>query len=186
MKFNEHYNLSGKHATFSPSQPQWLRYSNDKLVEVFENKQAVQRGTELHAWAEQTINLRIKQARSKKTLCAYVNDAIGFGMETERVLYYSDHFYGTADAICFDEKSQFLRIHDLKTGKHPAKIEQLLVYAALFCLEYRMDPFAIGMELRIYQNDEIITFIPTAQEVKDTMKNIIDKNNYLEKYSKGV
>ena len=42
------------------------------------------------------------------------------------------------------------------------------------------------MELRIYQNDEIITFIPTAQEVKDTMKNIIDKNNYLEKYSKGV
>ena len=33
------------------------------------------------------------------------------------------------------------------------------VYAAFFCLEYRLKPFDLkGIELRIYQNDEVFEF----------------------------
>ena len=79
------------------------------------NKKAAEMGSILHAWAKQTIDLGIKQPRSKKTIYSYVNDAIGYKMSTEVVLYYSDRFFGTADAISF--RNGVLRIHDLKTGK---------------------------------------------------------------------
>ena len=153
MNFAKHLNLEGLHAPFSPSQSSWLRYSDNKLVEVYLNKKAREKGTRLHEWAKETIDLRIKQPRSSKTIYAYVNDAIGFRMSTEVVLYYSDYFFGTADTISF--RKNFLRIHDLKTGVNPASMEQLMVYAALFCLEYKIKPATIDIELRIYQNDEI-------------------------------
>ena len=133
MKFNSHLYLEGLHAPFSPSQSSWLRYDEDKAREVYLNRKASERGTRLHAWAKETIDLGIKQPRSKKTIYSYINDAIGFKMSTEVVLFYSERFFGTADAICF--RNRFLRIHDLKTGKIPAHIEQLETYAALFCLE---------------------------------------------------
>ena len=101
MQFNSHKALEGLHATFSPSQPAWLRYSDDKAVEYMSNKQAAEMGTKLHEWAKQTIDLGIKQPKSKKTLYAYVNDAIGYKMSTEVVLYYSPRFFGTADSIVF-------------------------------------------------------------------------------------
>ena len=113
MKFNDHHKLEGKHAIFSASQPAWLRYDDEKLITVFNNLKAKEQGTKLHAWAKDTIDLGIKHPKGKKTLYQYVNDAIGFGMSTEVVLYYSDRFYGTADAICF--RNNMLRIHDLKT-----------------------------------------------------------------------
>lgn len=153
MNFAKHLNLEGLHAPFSPSQSAWLRYSDSKLVESYLNKKAKEKGTRLHAWAKETIDLRIKQPRSSKTIYAYVNDAIGFRMSTEVVLYYSDFFFGTADTISF--RKNFLRIHDLKTGKNPASMEQLMIYAALFCLEYKIKPGTIDIELRLYQNDEI-------------------------------
>lgn len=101
MIFNNHRNLNGLHAPFSASQSSWLRYDISKAIEVYQNKKAAEIGTKLHAWAKETIDLGIKQPRSKKTLYAYVNDAIGFRMATEVVLYYSDRFFGTADAISF-------------------------------------------------------------------------------------
>ena len=128
-------------------------------------------GTRLHNWAKETIDLGIRQPRSKKTIYAYVNDAIGFRMDTEVVLYYSDRFFGTADAISF--KNNFLRIHDLKTGTSPVHIEQPLVYAALFCLEYKIKPSDIKIELRIYQNDEIQIYEPEEGEVEEVMNKIV-------------
>ena len=145
MNFVNHSKLSGLHAPFSPSQPAWLRYSDEKAIAVQQNKKAAELGTSLHAWAKETIDMGIKQPRSKKTLYAYVNDAIGFRMSTEVVLYYSDRFFGTADAICF--RNNKLRIHDLKTGIGPVHMEQLEVYAALFCLEYKIRPGDIEFEL---------------------------------------
>ena len=135
-------------------------------------------GTILHRWAKETIDLGIKQARSKKTLNAYVNDAIQYQMDTEVVLYYSDKFFGTADAISF--RNNFLRIHDLKTGKNPASIEQLMIYAALFCLEYKVKPSEIEMELRIYQNDEVLCHNATAEDIEPIMDTIIRLNKVLE------
>lgn len=179
MNFNNHNKLAGLHAPFSPSQSSWLRYDDEKVVEVYRNKQAAQMGSRLHAWAKETIDLGIKQPRSKKTIYAYVNDAIGFKMSTEVVLFYSERFFGTADAICF--RNNYLRIHDLKTGKTPVHMEQLMIYAALFCLEYKIKPGDIEIELRIYQNDEIVYFNPTAEDIAPIMDTIIHLDKILQK-----
>lgn len=171
MNFTKHLIFEGKHAVFSPSQCSWLNYSDDKALEVWQNKQASERGTRLHAWAKDTIDLGIRQPRSKQTLYSFVNDAIGFRMSTEVVLCYSERFFGTADAISF--RKNLLRIHDLKTGKIPAHMEQLEIYAALFCLEYRYEPYNIQIELRIYQNDEIIISNPDPADIDEIMKKIV-------------
>ena len=184
MFFNRHTNLEGLHAPFGASKSSWLRYSDEKIVEVYNNLQAAEMGTRLHEWAKQTIDLGIKQSRSKKTIYSYVNDAIGFNMSTEVVLFYSENFFGTADAISF--RNNFLRIHDLKTGRRPVHMEQLEIYAALFCLEYKVKPGDIRMELRIYQNDEILVHEPTAEDILPIMDKIVHVNKMLEKIERGV
>lgn len=184
MFFNNHTNLEGLHAPFGASKSSWLRYSDDKIIEVYNNLQAAEMGTRLHEWAKQTIDLGIKQSRSKKTIYSYVNDAIGFNMSTEVVLFYSENFFGTADAISF--RNNFLRIHDLKTGRRPVHMEQLEIYAALFCLEYKIKPSDIRMELRIYQNDEILVHEPTAEDILPIMDKIVHVNKMLEKIERGV
>jgi hypothetical protein len=65
------------------------------------------------------------------------------------------------------------RMHDLKTGSIPAHMEQLMVYAALFCLEYKVKPGALNAELRIYQNDEIQIHSPKADEIAPIIDKII-------------
>ena len=183
MNFNQHFSLNGLHAPFSPSQPSWLKYTDEKALDVYSNKKAAEMGTRLHNWAKETIDLGIRQPRSKKTIYAYVNDAIGFRMDTEVVLYYSDRFFGTADAISF--KNNFLRIHDLKTGTSPVHIEQPLVYAALFCLEYKIKPSDIKIELRIYQNDEIQIYEPEEGEVEEVMNKIVHLDELLSSCEEG-
>ena len=178
MIFTKHSKLEGLHAAFGASQSAWLRYDDDKAIEVFQNKKAAEMGTILHDWAKRTIDLGIKQPRSKKTIYAYVNDAIGFKMDTEVVLYYSDYFFGTADAISF--RNGKLRIHDLKTGKS-GHMEQLEIYAALFCLEYKIRPGDIEMELRMYKNDEVIVHTPTAEDIVPIMDKIVHLNKIIER-----
>lgn len=182
MNFVKHLNLEGLHAPFSPSQPSWLRYDDQKALDVYLNKKAAEIGTRLHAWAKETIDLGIKQPRSRKTIYAYVNDAIGFKMSTEVVLYYSDYFFGTADAISF--RNGTLRIHDLKTGKVgkiESHLEQLEIYAALFCLEYKVKPSEIDIELRVYKTDEVVCHNPTAEDILPIMDKIVHLNKILEK-----
>lgn len=184
MFFNNHTNLEGLHAPFGASKSSWLRYSDEKIVEVYNNLQAAEMGTRLHEWAKQTIDLGIKQSRSKKTIYSYVNDAIGFNMSTEVILFYSERFFGTADAISF--RNNFLRIHDLKTGKRPVHMEQLEIYAALFCLEYKVKPSEIKIELRIYQNDEVLVHEPSAEDISIIMNKIIHLDKVLENVERGL
>ena len=183
MIFNEHGKLNGLHAPFSPSQSSWLRYDDEKALEVFENKKSAEMGTRLHAWAAETIKLGIRMPKTKKTLNAYVNDAIGFGMSPEVVLFYSPRFFGTADTISF--RNRVLRIHDLKTGIRPASIEQLEIYAALFCLEYKMKPDDIVIELRLYQNDDTVQHNPSPEAISDIMAKIVHFDELLEKAEYG-
>lgn len=171
MKFVNHYNLEGSHAFLGASKYHWLNYDEQKLIESYNNFLAAQRGTELHAFAAQCIKLGQKLPKSPKTLNMYVNDAIGYKMTPEQILYYSDNCFGTADAILF--RNDMLRIHDLKTGTIPAHMEQLMIYAALFCLEYKVKPGTIQTELRIYQNDEIIVHAPQADEIVPIVDKII-------------
>jgi hypothetical protein len=127
------------------------------------------RGTDLHNFALDAIRLGVKLPKSAKTLHLYVNDAIGYRMTPEQILYYSDNAFGTADTVSFRRNK--LRVHDLKTGLHPCSIHQLEVYAALFCLEYRFKPTEIEIELRIYQNNEVQVF----EADPDLITHIMDK-----------
>lgn len=188
MKFHNHKNLEGLHAMFSPSQSHWLRYDDEKALEVYRNRKASEMGTRLHQWAKETIDLGIKQPRSNKTLSAYVNDAIGFKMSTEVVLFWSERIFGTADAISFryekESGKDVLRIHDLKTGKVgriDGHIEQLEVYAALFCLEYHIKPSDIRIELRVYKNDEVVCHEPAAEDIVYIMDRIIHLDKFIMK-----
>lgn len=171
MQFNKHYNLEGSHAFLGASKFHWINYDEEKLIASYNSFLAAQKGTELHSFAAQCIRLGQRLPKSHKTLNMYVNDAIGFKMVPEQVLYYSDNCYGTADSIIF--KDDFLRIHDLKTGTTPTHMEQLMIYAALFCLEYKVKPGMIGMELRIYQSDDMIVANPQADDILPIIDKII-------------
>lgn len=171
MNFNTHFDLEGKHAFLGASKYHWINYSDDKLVETYTRFNATLKGTQLHEFAAMCIRLGQKLPRSQKTLNMYVNDAIGFKMTPEQPLYYSENCFGTADAISF--RNNLLRIHDLKTGVIPAHIEQLLVYSALFCLEYKIKPSNIDIELRLYQNDEVLVHNPEVDEIAPIMDKIV-------------
>ena len=182
MNFNRHFELDGRHAFLSPSKYHWLNYDEEKLAESYRKSLAVKRGTELHDFAAHCIRLNQKLLKSRKTHNMYVNDCIGFKMTPEQPLYFSDNCFGTADAICF--RDAFLRIHDLKTGVTPAHMEQLMIYAALFCLEYRVKPGTIRTELRIYQNNEIIVSNPEADELVPVMDRIISYDRVINRIDK--
>ena len=201
MNFINHTDLKGKHALLAPSQPHWLNYSEDDLYKKFVSTYAQSMGTLLHELAETLIRNSIKLKKTDKTVVLvhllkndipraaididriynnfmnYVNDAIGFKLTPEQPLVYSEYCFGTADAISF--RNNLLRIHDYKSGTLPAKMEQLMVYAALFCLEYKFKPGEIEMELRIYQNDEIIFHNPTADDIAPIMDTIIHSDKMI-------
>lgn len=180
MLFNKHSQLVGKHAFLSASKHAWTNYDDEKLDRVYLNNLAAQRGTELHMFAYQAIRLGVPLQRTQKTLNMYVNDAIGYRMVPEQILYFSDNCFGTADTICFRRGK--LRVHDLKTGEIQTSFRQLEVYAALFCLEYLMKPFDIQMELRIYQNDvvEILEADP------DSIIHIMEKIRLFDKRIEAI
>lgn len=171
MEFREHHNLKDAHAFLGASKYHWLNYDDEKMIQCYRNAMAAKRGTELHDFAAKAIKLGQRLPKSNKTICAYVNDAIGFRMTPEQILYYSENCFGTADAICF--RNDLLRIHDLKTGTTPASMKQLEIYAALFCLEYHIQPKDICFELRIYQNDDVATANPGIDQIVPVMDKII-------------
>ena len=171
MNFNEHSELEGLHAFLSASKYHWINYDEDKLYSAYINHLAAEQGTMLHDFAKTCILMNQRLDDNKKTLNMYVNDAIGFKMTPEQPLYFSENCFGTADTISF--KNGFLRIHDLKSGVTPAHMEQLMIYAALFCLEYDMNPFEIEIELRIYQSDEVFVENPDPKDIRLIMDKII-------------
>lgn len=179
MIFNKHSNLEGQHAFLGASKYHWINYDEEKIAESYSRYLATEKGTVLHDFAARCITLGQKLPKSQKTLNMYVNDAIGFKMIPEQILYYSDNCFGTADSIVF--RNNFLRIHDLKTGLIPAHMEQLRVYAALFCLEYKKKPSELSMELRIYQNDEILIENPMADDIVPIIDKIITFDKIISK-----
>lgn len=203
MNFNDHSNLRNKHAPFSPSSYYWLQDTEEEAIKRYCTSFASTVGTILHELASEYIEYGYKMTKFDKkqipmrllvngippmvvdrlpiddifeNLMNYINDAVGFHMSPEVLLYYSDNVFGTTDAICFDERERMLRIHDLKNGTQPAKIDQLMIYDALFCLEYghilKFRPEDIKSELRIYQGGEIVYCEPNADDVIMVMEQI--------------
>lgn len=189
MKWNNHSRdiPEGSHAFLGASKYSWLNYDEEKLATVYRSFKATQLGTRLHALAAEHIELGLNMPDTNKTFDKYVNDAIGFRMSPEVPLYYSENCYGTTDAISFTNndthksKKYFLRIHDLKTGVTPASLHQLEIYAALFFLEYSIRPEDTEIELRLYQNDEVLIGKPKTKDIKPIMNKIILFDKVIEK-----
>lgn len=202
MIFERYSELDGKHAVLSPSQCSWLNYeTEDDLFKRFKSYYAAKIGTVAHDFAQELIskNMRLNKGDRKMVFfellkndiprtvinlddwydsySLYVNDAISFHMTPEVSLKYSDYAFGKTDAICFD--NDILRIHDLKTGANPAKMDQLVCYAALFCLRYSKKPKDIETHLRIYQSNEVLTFDPEPIDICETMDTIVKFNKTL-------
>lgn len=87
MNFNRHSNLEGQHAFLGASKYHWINYTDDKIADSYVRFLATQKGTVLHAFAAQCILLGQKLPKSQKTLNMYVNDAIGYKMTPEQILY---------------------------------------------------------------------------------------------------
>lgn len=208
MIFNKHSELEGRHAILSPSKHYWLNYDDEGLMRNYISSFATDIGTLVHEYACDRIRFRmpldaendeakngllmhlmkngipfrvIDLDRLFYNLVPYVNDCIGYKMESEVILKYSDLCFGTADAI--GVRRNWLRIYDLKTGVSPASMDQLLCYAGLFFMEYKRDyhPDTMKVELRIYQNQEVQIMTPTLEEIKTVMKKIAHGNAVLMK-----
>lgn len=171
------------HAFLSPSGYSWVNYDDDRLIERFKTHTAAQLGTRLHLLAEELINLRRKQPNTADAFNLFVNDAIGFKMLAEKFLYYSEYCHGTADALSFKDKE--LRIHDLKTGVSKASPLQLEIYAAIFCLEYKIKPKDIKITLRIYQFDKFVEWNPPTQKIITIMQKIKRFDTIIKKHIKS-
>lgn len=178
MNFNDHSGFEGQHAFLSASKYHWVNYDEEKLIRVYSSMLAAQKGTELHAFACDAIRLGIKLPKSHQTLNMYVNDALGYHMTPEQVLFYSVNAFGTADSISF--KKNLLRIHDLKTGVSPVSMLQPEIYASLFCLEYDVKPNDISMELRIYQNCDVLIETPDPDDIFHIMDKIVTFDKRIE------
>lgn len=202
-----------KHALLSPSKcKQWKDYDEESLLKLVKSTTAAEIGTVIHEYAADRIAWGDKINKGEKksilfelyragvmplaidlvdanfifeNLMNYVNDAIGFHMKPEVEVFYSEWCFGTADALLYSEKDKFLRIHDLKTGTLPAHMDQLVDYAALYCLQNRIKVTDITAELRIYQAGEIIQYIPESDEILEMMENNIQKSNFVEKINSG-
>ena len=203
MNFNQHSDLEGQHAFLGASKFSWLNYDQDKLEIAYKRQYSTLMGTVLHDLAHRCIKNRVKLSKNDRhlinltllengipqglidpndileALVPFVNDAIGFRMESEQILYYTENAFGTADVISF--KDNYLRIHDYKSGILPVHMEQLRIYAALFCLEYLVKPENIKIELRIYQKGEILYEEADSKDIRAIMNKIIDSDRYLRK-----
>lgn len=208
MNFNKHLELEGRHALLSPSKHYWMNYDDDALIKNYISSFATDIGTLVHEFAADRIKYRVpldlenEEAKNSLlifllkngipfrvidldrifyNLVPYVNDAIGYKMDSEVRLKYSDLCFGTADAI--GVRRNWLRIHDLKTGQTPASMDQLMCYAGLFFLEYKRDyrPQTMKVELRIYQNQEVLVTQPSSEEIKAVMDKIIHGDSVLNK-----
>lgn len=178
MLFNNHSSIHGKHAFLSPSNYHWLNYDDQKLEARYYAASSAKRGTDIHELAHEAIRLNIPLDESNNALASYVTDAIEYKMRCEQALYYSDNCFGTADTIGF--YGNLLRIHDLKTGITATSEKQLEVYAALFCLEYCIDPYEIEIELRIYQREEVRVYEAIPEAIESIMEKIVYFDNQIE------
>lgn len=180
MNWKSYSHLRETHAFLSPSKYHWLRYDKEKLIERYKTHSAQALGTRFHNVAAELISLAVRLPDIPVAINMHVNDAIGFGMSPEVVLYYSPNCYGTADAISWE--NGILRIHDLKTGRSSVSLDQLMVYAALFCLDYDVEPTdLLETHLRVYQGEEVIIFNPSPREVFDVTKIIIEADKIINK-----
>ena len=207
MIWHKHLNHDkNTHAFCSASKYSWRNWDVDKLLQMKAASYAAAIGTAVHEYAEGNIAKKIRIQKGDKhgvlrhlvvekkiperainidyifpTLMMYVNDCIGYRLDPEVYLEFSDDFSGTADALQYENR--VLQVSDLKTGVRPASFEQLENYASLFCLEYKVNPKDIQKIIfRIYQAGEIQVAEPDPSVIMDVMERMKRTNSVLEKW----
>jgi hypothetical protein len=172
LRWKKHSHLEGQHAFLSPSSYHWINYDEEKLAFRYKALKAALEGVEHHRYAAICIEEGIVQDNETTTVGLYINDCIRYKMHPEMVLFYSPTAFGTTDAIAY--RYRVLRISDLKSGVTRTSEHQLEVYAALFCLEYEIDPFSLrGIELRIYQDGRVRKYEGDPYLIKGIMDKIV-------------
>lgn len=185
MRFRKHSHLEGQHAFLSPSSYHWINYDEEKLAFRYKTLRASLEGIEQHRYAAICIEEKIVQDDETTTVGLYINQSIQFRMSAEIVLFYSPNAFGTVDAIAY--RHRILRINDLKTGATRTSEHQCEVYAALFCLEYEIDPFSMReIELRIYQDGQCRLYIGDPYFIRRIMDKIVQFDGVLNKLREGV
>lgn len=178
MRWKKHSHLEGSHAFLSPSQYHWINYDEERLAHRWKTIRAAIQGVEDHRYAAIAIEEGEVQDDESTTLGMYINQCIQYKMSPEVVLYYSPNAYGTVDAIAY--RYRILRISDLKTGVTSTSEHQLEVYAALFFLEYEIDPFSTReIELRIYQHNKCRVYTADPAYIKGIMEKIVFFDNLI-------
>lgn len=179
MRFNKHSHLEGLHAFLSPSNYAWTNYNQEKLLARYRTTRAALRGTELHALAHHLIKHRqYLRDDPPTTMSLYVRDSIDLNLKPEQSLYYSIHCFGTPDAIGLT--GNHLTIHDLKTGITRTSFRQLEVYAAIFCLEYDMNPLDLTYTFRIYQHDDAVVCEGDPADIDHLARVIVESSRLLD------
>jgi hypothetical protein len=185
LRFKRHFHLTGQHAFLSPSVYHWINYDEEKLALRYKTLKAALEGMEQHRYAAIAIEEQEIQDDETTTVGMYINQCIQYRMTPEVVLYYSPNSFGTVDAIAY--RHRILRISDLKTGATRASEHQLEVYAALFCLEYEVDPFSLrDIELRIYQDNQCNVYVGDPGFIKGIMDKIVKFDQILNKLREEV
>src|SRR3954471_1981755 len=172
LRFRKHSHLEGQHAFLSPSSYHWINYDEEKLAYRYKTIRASLEGLEQHRYAAICIEERIVQDDETTTVGMYINQCIQYRMSAEIVLFYSPNAFGTVDSIAYRHRR--LRISDLKTGVSRTSEHQLEVYAALFCLEYDLDPLSMrDIELRIYQDNSVRMYLGDPYFIKGIMEKVV-------------
>ena len=110
MIFNKHSELEGKHAILSPSKHYWMNYDDEALIKNYISSFATEIGTLVHEYAADRIRFRMpldsenEEAKNSLlifllengipfrvidldrifyNLVPYINDAIGYKMDSE-------------------------------------------------------------------------------------------------------
>ncbi len=208
MIWKDYSKLKNTHAFCGASNYRWRNYDIEKLIQSKENSYATTIGTLLHERAANYISKPKKITKACKisiydylaidnkipesaididrlfpNLMSYVNETITFEMDPEVTLYFSDNFYGTADAISWEDG--ILRISDLKTGITPASFMQLENYATFFCLDYKIKPSQIKkLEFRIYQNNEVLFAEPDPHILNPIIDQVVEFNRVLSDFER--
>lgn len=142
-------------------------------------------GIEHHRYAAICIEEKIVQDDERTTVGLYINQCIQYKMSSEVVLFYSPNAFGTVDAIAY--RYRLLRISDLKTGTTRVSEHQLEVYAALFCLEYEINPFSLrGIELRLYKDGMVFLHPADPGHIKGIMDKIVEFDQIIDQMREEV
>ena len=136
---------------------------------------AIHKESELYFKGELSLEEVSDKARAYVTYLDSFHKIYKGYMRIEQRVEITDLCYGTADAVLFSIKKNYLHVFDLKTGqaKVDPKCPQLKIYALGAWLRYRDKmPFLTHVEVTIFQYDKPYTHTWSIHDLEDLNTHI--------------